>query len=52
MISRDGKDTMVCRRHMAAVAPANRTARMAWKMMLTGEAYGVEAAAAASAGAV
>jgi transposase len=37
---------------LAAVALANKTARIAWKMMLTGEAYGVKAAAAASAGAV
>ena len=37
---------------LAAVALANKTARIAWKMMLTGEAYGAKAAAAASAGAV
>ena len=37
---------------LAAVALANKTARIAWKMMLTGEAYGAKAVAAASAGAV
>jgi transposase len=37
---------------LAAVALANKTARIAWKMMLTGEAYGTKAAVAASAGAV
>jgi transposase len=37
---------------LAAVALANKTARIAWKMMLTGEAYSAKAAAAAAAGAV
>jgi transposase len=37
---------------LAAVALANKTARIAWKMMLTGEAYSAKAAAAASARAV
>ena len=37
---------------MAAVALANKTARIAWKMMLTGEAYTAKSAAAAMAGAV
>ena len=31
---------------LAAVALANKTARIAWKMMLTGEAYAVKFAAA------
>jgi transposase len=36
---------------LAAVALANKTARIAWKMMLTGEIYSAKpAAAAASAG--
>jgi hypothetical protein len=39
-------------RKLAAVALANRTARIAWKMMLTGETYIVKSAAAVSAGAV
>jgi hypothetical protein len=37
---------------LAAVALANKTARIAWKMMLTGETYSVKSAAAALAGAV
>src|SRR5208282_3286700 len=37
---------------LAAVALANKTARIAWKMMLTGEAYRATSAAAALAGAV
>ena len=37
---------------LAAVALANKTARIAWKMMLTGETYIVKSAAAVSAGAV
>jgi transposase len=37
---------------LAAVALANKTARIAWKMMLTEEAYGTKAAAAVSARAV
>jgi transposase len=37
---------------LAAVALANKTARIAWKMMVTGEAYGAKAAAAALARAV
>jgi transposase len=37
---------------LAAVALANKTARIAWKMMLTGEAYTAKSAAAAMAGAV
>jgi transposase len=37
---------------LAAVALANKTARIAWKMMLTGDTYSAKAAAAASAGAV
>jgi transposase len=37
---------------LAAVALANKTARIAWKMMLTGETYSVKSAAAVSAGAV
>jgi transposase len=37
---------------LAAVALANKTARIAWKMMLTGETYTAKSAAAASAGAV
>jgi transposase len=37
---------------LAAVALANKTARVAWKMMLTGETYIVKSAAAVSAGAV
>jgi transposase len=31
---------------LAAVALANKTARIAWKMMLTGEAYSAKSAAA------
>jgi transposase len=37
---------------LAAVALANKTARIASKMMLTGEIYRVNSAAAVSAGAV
>src|SRR5208283_3040012 len=37
---------------LAAVALANKTARIAWKMMLTGETYTAKSAAAALAGAV
>jgi transposase len=37
---------------LAAVALANKTARIAWKMMLTGEAYRAPSAAAVSAGVV
>ena len=37
---------------LAAVALANKTARIAWKMMLTGETYSLKSAAAALAGAV
>jgi transposase len=37
---------------LAAVALANKTARIAWKMMLTGETYIVKSAAAVSAGVV
>jgi transposase len=37
---------------LAAVALANKTARIAWKMMLTGERYVMKSAAAVSAGAV
>jgi transposase len=36
---------------LAAVALANKTARIAWKMMLTGETYSAKSAAAASVGA-
>ncbi|MBN9563497.1 MAG: IS110 family transposase [Alphaproteobacteria bacterium] len=36
---------------LAAVALANKTARIAWKMMLTGETYTMKSAAAALAGA-
>jgi transposase len=36
---------------LAAVALANKTARIAWKMMLTGETYSAKPAAAASVGA-
>jgi transposase len=31
---------------LAAVALANKTARIAWKMMITGEAYSAKSAAA------
>ena len=34
---------------LAAVALANKTARIAWKMMLTGETYAAKVAAAISA---
>jgi transposase len=37
---------------LAAVALANKTARIAWKMMLTGEAYRAPSAAAVSVGVV
>jgi transposase len=36
----------------AAVALANKVARIAWKLMLTGEIYTTKSAAAALAGAV
>jgi len=36
---------------LAAVALANKMARIAWKLMLTGEAYTVTPAPAAAAGA-
>jgi transposase len=36
---------------LAAVALANKTARIAWKLMITGENYTTKAAPAALAGA-
>jgi transposase len=37
---------------LAAVALASKTARIAWKMMVTGEAYATKTAPAAVAGTV